>query len=65
MYKNIYLKSGKDASLRRFHPWVFSGAIAKMEKGIEEGDVVRVVDAAGEFRCEVRGGRNAAVTARQ
>ena len=49
MYKNIYLKSGKDASLRRFHPWVFSGAIAKMEKGIEEGDVVRVVDAAGEF----------------
>src|SRR5574344_1136856 len=49
MYKNIYLKSGKDASLRRFHPWVCSGAIAKMEKGIEEGDVVRVVDAAGEF----------------
>jgi len=49
MYKNIYLKVGKEASLRRFHPWVFSGAIAKIEKGIEEGDVVRVIDAAGDF----------------
>lgn len=33
----------------RFHPWVFSGAIARMEDGIEEGDVVRVNTAEGDF----------------
>ena len=49
MYKNIYLKPGKDSSLRRFHPWVYSGAIAKIENGIEEGDIVRVIDAGGLF----------------
>lgn len=51
MYKNLYLRPGKDASLRRFHPWVFSGAIGKMDKGIEEGDIVRVIDADGRFMC--------------
>ena len=30
-YKNVYLKPGKEESLKRFHPWVFSGAIAKIE----------------------------------
>ena len=30
MYK-VYLKPGKEESLRRFHPWVFSGAIARMD----------------------------------
>ena len=49
MYKTIYLKRGKDESLRRFHPWVFSGAIAKVDDGIAEGDVVRVVDFSGDF----------------
>lgn len=49
MYKTICLKPGKDSSLRRFHPWVFSGAIAKMDKDTEEGDLVRVLDAGGEF----------------
>ena len=39
-YKNIYLKSGKEESLLRFHPWIFSGAISKIEEGIEEGDIV-------------------------
>lgn len=51
MYKNIYLRPGKEASLRRFHPWVFSGAIGKIEKGTKEGDVVRVLDAEGQFIC--------------
>lgn len=51
MYKNVYLRPGKDASLRRFHPWVFSGAISRMDKGIKEGDIVRVLDAGGEFIC--------------
>ena len=43
MYKAVYLKKSKEESLRRFHPWVFSGAIARMDDGLEEGDVVRVI----------------------
>jgi 23S rRNA (cytosine1962-C5)-methyltransferase len=46
--KQIYLKKGKDESLRRFHPWVFSGAIQRVDDGLEEGDVVRVLTADGE-----------------
>lgn len=49
MYKNIYLKKGKDESLKRFHPWVFSGAIAHADDGIEEGDIVRVITCGGDF----------------
>lgn len=43
MMKKVYLKRGKEDSLNRFHPWVFSGAIARMDDGIEEGDIVEVV----------------------
>ena len=43
MYKQVYLKRGKEESLLRFHPWVFSGAINKIEEGLEEGDIVRVL----------------------
>ena len=49
MYKVIRLKRGKDESLRRFHPWVFSGAIATIDEGISEGDVVRVLTHSGDF----------------
>lgn len=49
MYAKIYLKKGKEESLRRFHPWVFSGAIHHIDEGIEEGDVVRVLDTKGNF----------------
>lgn len=48
MYKKIILKRGKDESLKRFHPWVFSGAIATADEGIEEGDIVRVITSGGE-----------------
>ena len=48
-YKSIYLKKGKDESLKRFHPWVFSGAIAHMDEGINEGDVVKLLDCQGTF----------------
>ena len=49
-YIKIMLKSGKDASLRRFHPWVFSGAIKKMYGGEpSEGDIVSVCDNKDEF----------------
>lgn len=40
--KTITLKRGKEESLLRFHPWVFSGAIAVLPDGIEEGETVRV-----------------------
>ncbi|MDE5608403.1 MAG: class I SAM-dependent rRNA methyltransferase [Muribaculaceae bacterium] len=41
-YPVIILKRGKEESLDRFHPWVFSGAIASAPESIEEGDVVAV-----------------------
>ena len=45
----IILRPGKEESLKRFHPWIFSGAIAKTGQGIQEGDTVRVFSANGEF----------------
>ena len=47
--KQIQLKRGKEESLLRFHPWVFSGAIQHIDDGIEEGDVVRVVTSTSDF----------------
>lgn len=49
MYKQIYLKRGKEDSLKRFHPRVFSGAIHHADDGIEEGDTVRVITSSGDF----------------
>ena len=49
MYKKIYLKKGKEESLKRFHPWIFSGAIQRTEGDLEEGEVVRVITAGGDF----------------
>lgn len=49
MYKSIYLKKGKEESLKRFHPWVFSGAIAAIDDNVEEGDIVRVLSSNREF----------------
>ncbi|QCD41204.1 class I SAM-dependent rRNA methyltransferase [Duncaniella dubosii] len=40
--KTIILKRGKEESLLRFHPWVFSGAIAHLPEELEEGETVRV-----------------------
>ncbi len=48
-YKTIILKRGKEESLKRFHPWIFSGAIAKAEENIEEGDIVRVLTFDNKF----------------
>lgn len=48
MRKEIILKRGREESLRRFHPWVFSGAIVRIDGDVAEGDVVRVVSSAGE-----------------
>jgi 23S rRNA (cytosine1962-C5)-methyltransferase len=40
----IILKSGKEQSVRRYHPWIFSGAIKKMSGNPGEGDIVKVYD---------------------
>ncbi|WP_298073146.1 class I SAM-dependent rRNA methyltransferase [uncultured Bacteroides sp.] len=48
MYR-IYLKPGKEESLKRFHPWMFSGAIARMDGEPEEGEVVEIYTAQKEF----------------
>ncbi len=48
-YIKVVLKSGKDQSLRRFHPWVFSGAIKKIYGEPAEGDIVSVYDNKDEF----------------
>lgn len=48
-YKTIYLKKGKEDSLTRKHPWIFSGAINRCDDNMEEGDVVRVISGKGDF----------------
>ena len=47
--KNLQLKRGKEESLLRFHPWVFSGAIQSVDKGLEDGDLVHVLSNDGSF----------------
>lgn len=48
-YKKITLKPKKEDSLRRFHPWVFSGAIKDLPADLAEGEVVKVFTHSGEF----------------
>lgn len=45
----ITLRKGKEESLLRFHPWVFSGAIASLPQAIEEGDLVEVRSNTGDI----------------
>ena len=52
-YKTIVLKRGKADSLRRFHPWVFSGAIQTLPDDLKEGEIVRVEDASSQFLAVV------------
>ncbi|MGN0054747.1 MAG: class I SAM-dependent rRNA methyltransferase [Bacteroides sp.] len=46
---SVQLKSGKEESLKRFHPWVFSGAIARINGNPEEGEVVEIYTSQREF----------------
>ncbi len=48
-YPKVILKSGKDQSVRRYHPWIFSGAIKKIIGNVNEGDLVMVTDNKDEF----------------
>lgn len=45
----IILKPGKDRSVFRYHPWIFSGAIAKAEGHPQEGDLVKVYTSDNQF----------------
>ncbi len=47
--KQIYLKRGKEESLLRFHPWIFSGAIHHADEGVKDGETVRVLNSNGDF----------------
>ncbi|MDY3979315.1 MAG: class I SAM-dependent rRNA methyltransferase [Tidjanibacter sp.] len=55
--KKIYLRRGKEESLLRFHPWVFSGAIERVDSQPEEGEIVDVISSDGRFlargHCQV------------
>ena len=47
--KQVYLKRGKEESLMRRHPWVFSGALHHIDDDIDEGELVRVLTAGGDY----------------
>ena len=53
----VILKKGKEQSIRRYHPWIFSGAINTVEGELTEGDLVEVYDAYENFlavgHCQV------------
>jgi 23S rRNA (cytosine1962-C5)-methyltransferase len=49
MYKSLYLKKGKEESLLRFHPWIFSGAIDRCEEEIKDGEKVNVYTSSGKW----------------
>jgi 23S rRNA (cytosine1962-C5)-methyltransferase len=45
----LYLKRGKEESLKRLHPWIFSGAVHHIDGNPEEGDVVDIYTSEGNF----------------
>lgn len=47
--KKLILEKGKEHSLKRYHPWVFSGAISKKSDRCEEGEVAEIYSASGEY----------------
>jgi len=47
--KSIFLKRGKEESLKRYHPWIFSGAIHHMSQNPEEGEKVMVFTSENEY----------------
>jgi 23S rRNA (cytosine1962-C5)-methyltransferase len=49
LFPKITLASGKEHSLKRFHPWVFSGAIKRKEGEVNDGDIVEIFSAKNEF----------------
>jgi 23S rRNA (cytosine1962-C5)-methyltransferase len=47
--KKLILKAGREKSLKRRHPWIFSGAVAKVQGSLAPGETVGVWSATGEF----------------
>ena len=47
--KRITLQKGKEKSLLRYHPWVFSGAVARQDKDIAEGDIVEIYNSDNQY----------------
>lgn len=47
--KKVFIKSKKTDAIRRFHPWIFSGAISLEDPDIQDGDTVKVSTASGDF----------------
>ncbi len=47
----IVLNAGKDQSPKRFHPWIFSGAVKRVEGDVKNGDVVEVYSSSNEYLC--------------
>jgi 23S rRNA (cytosine1962-C5)-methyltransferase len=52
MNRRLFLKRGREESVKRFHPWIFSGAVKIPAAGADEGDVVAVYSSEGEFLCK-------------
>jgi 23S rRNA (cytosine1962-C5)-methyltransferase len=48
-FPKIILKPGKEAALKRFHPWLFSGAIGRIEGNPEEGSIVEILSSEKEY----------------
>ena len=48
-YPKIILKQGKESAIRRFHPWLFSGAIKRIEGSVSEGDIVELYSCSNEY----------------
>ena len=46
---SLYLKRGKEESLKRFHPWIFSGAVQRIDGNPNEGEIVDVYTSEGYF----------------
>ncbi len=44
MYAKVILNAGKEIAVKRLHPWVFSGAIARTEGNPDDGDIVEIFD---------------------
>lgn len=48
-FSQVFLKPHRDEAIRRFHPWVFSGAIARTKGQVADGEMVEVCDSRGEY----------------
>ena len=64
MHKKIILKSGREKSLLRRHPWIFSGAIARVEGSPFTGDTVKICAADGSFLAQAAYNAQSQITAR-